>query len=611
MGEYKEIQGKAKTIRELLSNQKYAIDYYQREYKWETQQVQELLDDLSGKFFEYYEPGDERLEVEDYGHYFLGSIIISARNGKKYVIDGQQRLTTLTLLLVFLNNLQKSTQNIVKVDELIYSEKFAKKSFNLDVDERAVCMESLFNDQLPETNFASESVHNIVARYADIAEYFPEDLRKDALPYFLDWLLENVHLVEITAYSDDDAYTIFETMNDRGLSLTPPDMLKGFLLANISDEEKRNASAENWKRWLGRFRSISKDDEPNFFKAWLRSQYADTIRERKRAAKPEDFDLLGTEFHRWVRDYKDKIGLSNSEAFEKFINRDMAFYAKWYEKIRKASMSLTPGLEEIYYNALHEFTLQYPVLLSPLKPAETDEICLKKLKSVSTYIDIMILRRIWNYRDISASTMQYAMFVVMRDIRKKSPEEITEFLMKRLEEDKQLLERGGLPFGLHGMNRTRIKIILARMTDYLERKSGMGSKFEEYVQARGQKRYEVEHIWANHHERHADEFSHPADFQNVRNRIGALLLLPRQFNESYGDNPYEEKLPHYFGQNLLARSLNPLCYERHPEFLRFFKESDLPFEQHLQFKKEDVEKRQKLYELLADHIWNPRRLKEE
>ena len=43
------------------------------------------------------------------------------------------------------------------------------------------------------------------------------------------------HLVEITAYSDEDAYTIFETMNDRGLSLTPTDMLKGYLLANITE----------------------------------------------------------------------------------------------------------------------------------------------------------------------------------------------------------------------------------------------------------------------------------------------------------------------------------------------------------------------------------------
>ena len=72
-----------------------------------------------------------------------------------------------------------------------------------------------------------ESVATILARYSDITEYFPEELRGAALPYFADWLIENVHLVEITAFSDGDAYTIFETMNDRGLSLTPADMLKG------------------------------------------------------------------------------------------------------------------------------------------------------------------------------------------------------------------------------------------------------------------------------------------------------------------------------------------------------------------------------------------------
>ena len=68
---------------------------------------------------------------------------------------------------------------------------------------------------------------------------FPTALRGAALPYFVDWLIENVHLVEITAYSDGDAYTIFETMNDRGLSLTPADMLKGYLLANITDADNR------------------------------------------------------------------------------------------------------------------------------------------------------------------------------------------------------------------------------------------------------------------------------------------------------------------------------------------------------------------------------------
>lgn len=93
-------------------------------------------------------------------------------------------------------------------------------------------MEALYKGEDFADANGPESVTNILARYDDIEGLFPNELKGDALPYFVDWLVENVHLVEITAYSDSDAYTIFETMNDRGLSLTPADMLKGYLLAN-------------------------------------------------------------------------------------------------------------------------------------------------------------------------------------------------------------------------------------------------------------------------------------------------------------------------------------------------------------------------------------------
>ena len=97
----RDIDGKGRTIRELLAGHKYSIDYYQREYKWQQKQVAELIDDLADKFLESHEEGNERSAVADYGHYFLGSIIISDKDGQKFIIDGQQRLTTLTLLLIF------------------------------------------------------------------------------------------------------------------------------------------------------------------------------------------------------------------------------------------------------------------------------------------------------------------------------------------------------------------------------------------------------------------------------------------------------------------------------------------------------------------------------
>lgn len=96
----------------------------------------------------------------------------------------------------------------------------------------------------------------------------------------------------------------------------------------------------------------------------------------------------------------------------------------------------------------------------------------------------------------------------------------------------------------------------------------------------------------------------------MRNRIGGLLLLPKSFNASYGDLPYEEKLPHYFSQNLLARSLHEKCYENNPGFIRFIEETALPFKAHSQFRSSDMEQRCNLYLRLAEHIWNPNRLME-
>jgi uncharacterized protein with ParB-like and HNH nuclease domain len=332
-----EIRGDAKNIRALLSGRKYAVDSYQREYKWQTKQVKELLDDLAEKFFDDFKQDDDRANVANYGHYFLGSIIVSQKQGRSFIIDGQQRLTTLTLLLIHLHNLQRDRHDRVKVEELIFSEKFSKRSFNIDIDERTPAMEALFNQQQFDATDRVESVRNIMGRYTDIDKYLAEDLAGPALPYFVDWLLENVHLVEITAFSDDDAYTIFETMNDRGLSLTPADMLKGYVLANITDDDQRMAANRTWKSRMGALVEFGKDEDADALKAWLRSQYAHTIRERKKGATPGDFDRLGTEFHRWVREHDDEIGLKEAGGFLCFVERDLNFYGRQYLRLRQAA----------------------------------------------------------------------------------------------------------------------------------------------------------------------------------------------------------------------------------------------------------------------------------
>ena len=606
----REIRASAKNIRALLAGAKYGVDYYQREYKWQTKQVTELLDDLAGKFRESFEESDERSAVEGYGHYFLGSIIISEKDGQKFIIDGQQRLTSLTLLLIRLHRLLPDSEQKGQLADLIFSQKFGKRSFNLNVPERTACMEALYAGQAIGENGHPESVANILARYQDIEERFPEELTGAALPYFADWLIENVHLVEITAYSDEDAYTIFETMNDRGLSLSPTDMLKGYLLANITDSETRSEANKVWKRQLAKLQDLGKDEDADGIKAWLRSQHAGSIRERKQGAVPQDFDLIGTEFHRWVRDREQLLGLKASGDFAGFIEKDFAFYTKQYHRLREAAEVLSPGLECVYYNAQNNFTLQYPVLLAPLRMSDSEDEILRKIRVAASYLDILIARRIWNWRAVDYSTMQYAMFLVMRDIRGKSAQELVDLLSKRLSDDTETFGANDR-FRLHGMNRRQIQRMLARLTDFVETRSEMASRYAEYVLRKGKQGYEVEHIWADHPERHTDEFTHESDFQEYRNRIGGLLLLPKSFNASYGDLPYDQKREHYLKQNILAQSLHELAYERNPGFLRFIKDSGLPFKPHAEFKKADMEARQLLYRRLAEELWSPTRLQQE
>ena len=128
---------------------------------------------------------------------------------------------------------------------MIFSEKFGNKSFNIQVEERIPCLKSLFESgEYQPKDSEDESTKNMVVRYEDIEASFPKEIDTVALPFFLDWMRECVILVEIVAYSDDNAYTIFETMNDRGLNLTPTEMLKGFVLSRFKDFDSRQKANE-------------------------------------------------------------------------------------------------------------------------------------------------------------------------------------------------------------------------------------------------------------------------------------------------------------------------------------------------------------------------------
>ena len=297
----KKIEGSAKSLKQLLQNTKYSIHYYQREYAWRFKQIQELIDDLTDEFLNYYDPSHERSDVATYRSSLLGSVVLPRTDNA--IIDGQQRLTSLSLLLIYLhrrlNQLGVSNQT---VNQMIFSESFGTASFNISVKDREPCLIALNDGREFDTTGYGESVVNLYARYQDICELFPDEIDDKAVEYFADWLIEKVFFIEIVTDTEQDAHKVFVSMNDRGLSLTSAEMLKGYLLSEVSSDKQREELNDIWKAKMLELKKLGKGEEEDCIKAWLRAKYADSIRENKKGAEPEDFDLIGGSFHKWVRD---------------------------------------------------------------------------------------------------------------------------------------------------------------------------------------------------------------------------------------------------------------------------------------------------------------------
>ena len=604
------IEGSPKSLKKLLLNTKYIIHYYQREYKWEKKNIEELIDDLTSEFLLYYKEGDARIDVLDYGVYFMGSVVLAGRENA--IVDGQQRLTSLTLMLMYLKNRLKTLgKSYNTIDQMIYSESVGRESFNIEVDdndsdqERKDCMKAIFEGNEFEPSKKDESVVNIFNRYNEIVEGFPEEITDDMIYHFADWLIEKVFFIEIVATTEQDAHKIFVSMNDRGLSLTSTEMLKGFLLSEVSNVEKRKLLNDKWKNKIVLLKENDSKGDEVFIKVWLRSQYAETIRETKAGAVNKDFDIIGGPFHKWIRDEKDRLGLKISDDYENFMAR-FEKYADVYLKIRKAESIFDEKLKYVYYNAKLNFTLQSQLLLAPICFEDTEDIINEKLNLVARYIDLYIVSRTTRFSMVEYSTIKNYVFNLTKDIRRCDIPVLKQKLLNHYIELEYDPDQSLKDLRLNGFTKKYIKHMLARITGFVEENIGVASNYINYVKVDTKYPYEVEHIITDHYEWHVNEYTDLEDFKLWRNKFGDLLLLHKSINASLNDNKYEEKLVKYGSVegNILSESLTAVAYENNPQFLRFKKVNNLNFEPYNQFGKTEIEARTNLYIDLFKLVYN-------
>ena len=610
---------KTDTLETILTRGKFEVDYYQREYRWGRKQIEQMLMDFYDTFRQYYDPANHGApsEVQKYGYYYMGSIICTNDNTRQ-VIDGQQRLSSLTLLLIYLRNLQNQTTGVpylpVNIDGLIYKDSYGTMSFNLDVPVRNDCMQALWDQNKAYTS-DNESNKNLLARYSDIEELFPDDLKGEALPYFIYWLKGKVLLLEIDTPSEDEAHTIFLTMNDRGLSLNSAEMLKAFIIQQV-DEADRDSVNKVWQQNITRIKNAFdsessgtvKAEDVDFISAWLRAKYANSIRETKKGAEDRDFELLGEKFHTWVRmNARTEMQLTQPKQYKELVTIEMTLMTNLYLRMKEYSEKLTKGFEAVFYNAHRDITYQNYLIMSAVRVDDAPAVVDQKIRVVATFIDIFASTRIFNYKKVNWNANKNLLFRVMCQIRNQDVKTIGVRLVSTLQRMSEKLD-AIQDFELNQFTGRYMLHMLARLTDYVNLRMGLATQFENYVDRNPKTSYDIEHILPDDYQSYKDLFNDEEDFKNNRRKFGNLILLTSDHNRSYQDMPYDQKVIQYMGDNILAQSLNAGAYKNNPKFLAL--SNEYGFKAYVRFDKAAIRERIQLYISLAKSIWNPAVIKE-
>jgi len=436
-----EITFDRKTINTCLQ-QRFALPTFQREYRWQASHVRELLVDIQEEFYANYDATHSRAEVAEYSPYFLGTIITTTEpEGARLIIDGQQRLTTITLLLAYFHRYAKANagQVVANVEPMLRRQVFGTSSFNFQFDaDRQKFFEIILDD--PELSGSdlddavesiagiTDSTKDLYRRFCEIDDLIADDLKAESFARFVDYVIERVYLFEIGVPSVQDGHKVFVTMKDRGLRLAPLDLLKRYLLSNINDNQMNSEADRTLSECITSLRDLGRDEDSVFFKVWLRAQYASTSRGKSKGEAPKDFEILGSAYHRWVVDNSAAIGVSNSDDFYNLIVKDIPFYVNQYKRMKGFGSSYSSEFSHVFFNGAKGIALQYMPILAAIQPNDTSGVIDKKIKLVSFYIDAVISSRVLSGKDNKYDNIKDELFDLAKQVRRKSVNEVNEIL---------------------------------------------------------------------------------------------------------------------------------------------------------------------------------------
>ncbi len=336
MSQVQEIKIQLEGVSNVLKTRRFRVPAYQRSYAWEKEHVDSLLSDIHDAI-----KGKE-------SEYFLGSVVVTGPHNQRYeVVDGQQRLTTVSLLIAAIKDKFKADGDLevvtsIKTDFLASTdrktkEKEAKLVLN-EVDNEL--FQELIEDikTVNPARYQRQSHQRLILAANTLLNYI-EDLcgksrdAEEELHAWLDYLETNLKIIVVTAPDDSNAFVIFETLNDRGLELAISDLLKNYLFHKSGEkiEETKN-------RWLSMVATLESASEDPLVVTYLRhfsmSRYG-LVREK------DLFGLIKRKITSKRTALQFSTDLSNTvKTYAALLNSDHDFWNKYDNKVRDSISTL-------------------------------------------------------------------------------------------------------------------------------------------------------------------------------------------------------------------------------------------------------------------------------
>ncbi len=606
-------------IDSVFSNTVYYIDFYQREYKWTSVPVQRLLDDIYYQFGEKYQrhadvdPAKETVTAH-YPWYYLNTYVTNIINGRVYVVDGQQRLTTLTLILIKLRQLAKQYDSKTSywLEQKIAGYSGMERTFWMNHTRYINVMNALFESETDlKAIDSSEGVTgiNLVNNYQLIDQWL--DIRLDSkhkLETFVFYFLNRLVLINLSV-EQTDVPMVFEVINDRGVRLNPYEILKGKLLGQIDkielDKDKYN---DLWETQTKKVNSFRDNEIDNFFRAWLKAKYSDSRKDAQRFDGDYHREMFTDEMNKTLQlDH-------NPSVVKPFLKETFTYYTNLYARIWTGTQTLSEEYPCVFYNSLNELDTQFLLILAACQFNDKNET--EKIALVSQQLDrFFTLLQLQNSYD--SNQVNTELFLVAKEIRGRPIEEIApafdSHLQIILEQRRSGKVTESFQWGyfrnasIVSLNKRFIRYYFARIDDFLADGMKVSPKHSvhDLVTKRGEvSGFHVEHI-LSHNEENRKLFGNDEErFDSERNRLGGVLLLKGKDNISSSNELYEDKVKTYANTLYWNETLRDDAYKSKLDFTSFQKTYNLDFHSLNVFGQEQLEYRHRLLFELSELIWN-------